>query len=123
MAAKLLVVDDHESIRTILDAILSHAGYDCMTASTGETALQMARRHNFDLVILDVNMPQMSGLEVLSRIRRWAPSVLMLTANSSVDTVRAAVKLGCDGYVAKPIEPAVLLARVERILARSVLLV
>jgi len=120
MPGKILIVDDHESIRSILDAVLTHAGYECMTASTGETALQMARRLKFDLVILDVNMPHMSGLEVLSRIRRWAPSVLMVTANSSIDSVRAAVKLGCDGYVAKPIEPATLLARVGRILARPV---
>jgi two-component system chemotaxis response regulator CheY len=118
MSARILIVDDHEAIRSIIDAILTHAGYECMTAGTGETALQMARRFRFDLVILDVNMPQMSGLEVLARIRRWAPSVLMVTANSSVDTVREAVALGCDGYVAKPIEPAALLGRVQRVLAR-----
>lgn len=118
MTAKILVVDDHEAIRSIIDGVLSHSGYEVMTASTGETALQMARRFQFDLVILDVNMPQMSGLQVLARIRRWAPSVLMVTANSSIDTVREAVALGCDGYVAKPIDPVALLGRVQRILAR-----
>ncbi len=118
MSARILIVDDHEAIRSIIDAILTHAGYECMTAGTGETALQMARRFRFDLVILDVNMPQMSGLEVLARIRRWAPSVLMVTANSSIETVREAVALGCNGYVAKPIEPAALLGRVQRVLSR-----
>ncbi|MDI1325302.1 MAG: response regulator [Brevundimonas sp.] len=119
MPAKILIVDDHEAIRTIIDSILTHAGHSCMTAATGETALQMARRFRFDLAILDVNMPHMSGLEVLSRIRRFVPLVVMVTANSSVDTVREAVALGCDGYVAKPIEVGVLLARVQRVLARQ----
>ncbi|MGZ9100373.1 MAG: response regulator transcription factor [Brevundimonas sp.] len=119
MPAKVLIVDDHEAIRTVIDSILTHAGYSCMTAATGETALQMARRFRFDLAILDVNMPHMSGLEVLSRIRRFVPAVIMVTANSSVDTVREAVALGCDGYVAKPIEVEVLLARVQRVLSRQ----
>lgn len=119
MPAKVLIVDDHEAIRTVIDSILTHAGYSCMTAATGETALQMARRFRFDLAILDVNMPHMSGLEVLSRIRRFVPAVIMVTANSSVDTVREAVALGCDGYVAKPIEIEVLLARVQRVLSRQ----
>lgn len=118
MPARILIVDDHEAIRNIIDTILTNAGYECMTASTGESALQMARRSRFDLVVLDVNMPQMSGLQVLARIRRWAPSVLMVTANSSIDTVREAVALGCEGYIAKPIEPDALLGRVQRILSR-----
>jgi two-component system chemotaxis response regulator CheY len=118
MTARILIVDDHAAIRSIIDTILTNAGYECMTASTGETALEMARRFKFDLVILDVNMPRMSGLQVLGRIRRWTSSVLMVTADSSVDTVREAVALGCDGYVAKPIEPALLLGRVQRVLSR-----
>ena len=117
MPARILIVDDHEAVRNIIDTILTNAGYDCMSASTGESALQMARRFKFDLVVLDVNMPQMSGLQVLALIRRWAPSVLMVTANSSIDTVREAVALGCEGYVAKPIEPRALLGRVQRILS------
>lgn len=123
MPARILIVDDHESIRSVLDAVLSQAGHSCMTASTGETAIEMARRSKFDLVVLDVNMPQMSGLQVLQRIRRFTPAVLMVTGDSNIATVRAAVELGCDGYVAKPIEPAVLLARVDRILAKQVVYV
>lgn len=120
MPSRILIVDDHEAVRSILDAVLSQAGHDCMSASTGETAIEMARRIKFDLVILDVNMPRMSGLQVLERIRRFTPATLMVTADSNIATVRAAVELGCDGYVAKPIEPAVLLARVDRILAKQV---
>ena len=119
MPAKILIVDDHETIRTVIDSILTQAGFSCMTSSTGETALHLARRERFDLVILDVNMPQMSGLEVLAKIRRFVPAVIMVTANSSVDTVREAVALGCDGYVSKPIEVAALLARVQRVLAKA----
>jgi len=123
MPAKVLIVDDHEAIRTVIDSILTHAGYSCMTSATGETAVQMARRFRFDLAILDVNMPHMSGLEVLSRIRPFVPAVIMVTANSSVDTVREAVALGCDGYVAKPIEVGVLMGRVKRVLAKQSLAV
>lgn len=119
MPAKILVVDDHEAIRTVIDGILTHAGYSCMTSATGETALQMARRFKFDLAILDVNMPEMSGLQVLPKIRRFIPAVIMVTADSSIDTVREAVALGCDGYVAKPIEVEALLSRVQRVLARQ----
>lgn len=118
MQAKILIVDDHEAIRAVIDSILTHAGFDCMTSATGETALQMARRFKFDLAILDVNMPEMSGLEVLAKIRRFVPAVIMVTANSSIDTVREAVALGCDGYVAKPIEVDALLTRVQRVLLR-----
>ena len=118
MPAKILVVDDHEAIRTVIDAILTHAGFSCMTSATGETALQMARRFKFDLAILDVNMPRMSGLELLAKIKPFVPAVIMVTANSSIDTVREAVALGCDGYVAKPIEVDALLARVQRVLGR-----
>lgn len=123
MRSKILVVDDHPAIRRILETILVEAGYDCVSVESGELAIEVAQTLKFDLVILDINMPRMSGLEVLSRIRQWVPAVLMVTADHDINTVKAAVRLGCDGYVAKPIVPATLLGRVKRVLERPVVFV
>lgn len=115
----LLIVEDDPLIREMMDISLSQAGYGIVTAGSGASALEVLRRLRVDLVLLDIHMPEMSGLDVLKAMRRAGvamPPVLMVTANTSADAVKEAMYLGCVGYVAKPFAPEALLARVRRVL-------
>lgn len=118
MKTSILVVDDDANIREVIHAILSHAGFEVAVVSNGEAALDLLKRSRFALVLLDVHMPRMSGINVLAAIRRLpkAPPVLMVTADGQSATVREAMSLGCVGYVAKPFKPAALVERVHRAL-------
>ncbi len=120
MTATVMIVEDDEMIREMMDITLSQAGYAVTSAGSGETALEMLKRIRVDLVLLDIHMPRMSGLDVLmamGRMGRNTPPVLMVTANRQADTVAEAVRLGCVGYMAKPFAPGDLLGRVARALA------
>lgn len=120
MTTTVLIVEDDEMIREMMDITLSQAGYAVLTAGSGQAALDLLKRLRIGLVLLDVHMPRMSGLEVLAamrRVNRAGPPVLMVTANRQPDTVAQAVRLGCAGYVAKPFAPGDLLTRVARALA------
>lgn len=120
MTATLMIVEDDESIREMIDITLSQAGYGVIAVGSGESALDLLKRVKVDLVLLDVHMPRMSGLDVLmamARIGRPTPPVLMVTANRQADTVAEAMRLGCVGYMAKPFAPGDLLGRVARALA------
>ena len=120
MTATVMVVEDDESIREVIDITLSQAGYGVIAVGSGESALDLLKRVKVDLVLLDVHMPRMSGLDVLmamARMGRTTPPVLMVTANRHADTVAKATRLGCVGYMAKPFAPGDLLGRVVRALA------
>ena len=119
MKRTVLIVDDDFNIRELITLILTQAGYQVASASSGEVALDMMRRTRFSLVLLDVHMPRMSGLDVLGKMGRLlhAPPVLMVSANCAAETVSEAVGLGCSGYIGKPFAPATLLERVRRALA------
>jgi DNA-binding response OmpR family regulator len=120
MSSTVMIVEDDESIREMIDITLSQAGYRVTAVGSGESALDLLKRIKVDLVLLDVHMPHMSGLDVLmamARMGRPSPPVLMVTANRQADTVAEAVRLGCVGYMAKPFAPADLLGRVARALA------
>lgn len=122
MTITVLIVEDDDMTREMMDITLSQAGYAVLAAGSGEAALALLRRVRVGLVLLDVHMPRMSGLEVLAAIRRTirsGPAVLMVTANREPETVEEAIRLGCAGYVAKPFTPSTLLARVARALART----
>lgn len=106
-------------IREVMDVTLSQVGFAVTTAATGEAALDVLRRLRVDLVLLDIHMPRMSGLDVLMAMRRLGramPPVLMVSANRNAETVREAMRLGCRGYVAKPFAPEDLVNRVMRVL-------
>ena len=122
MSATVMIVEDDEAIREMMHITLSQAGYAVASAASGESALDMLKRIKVDLVLLDVHMPRMSGLDVLNamaRMGRRKPPVLMVTANRQANTVAEAVRLGCVGYMAKPFAPADLLGRVSRALTRG----
>ena len=100
----ILVVDDEQVMREILEALLKQAGYAVRIAETGEHGVRIADREPVDLAIVDVMLPDISGLKVLSRIREIDPeiSVVMLTAFASVDTAVTAIKCGAFDYLTKP---------------------
>ncbi len=100
----ILVVDDEQVMREILEALLRPAGYAVRLAETGEQGIKIVDREPIDLAVVDVMLPDMSGLKVLERIKRIDPeiTVVMLTAYASVNTAVASLKLGAFDYVNKP---------------------
>lgn len=114
--ATIIVIDDDPLIRQVSDLVLTQAGYTVVTASTGETGLKLISHTRAHLVLLDIQMPDMSGLAVLDMLRlhrRNKVPVMMLTAKGDVDTVKAALSAGANGYMVKPFKPADLVRRVQ----------
>jgi DNA-binding response OmpR family regulator len=116
----VLVVDDEPTIRTLVRAILDGSGMRTVEAADGQEALDMARRYQPDLVLLDVVMPRMDGFSVCQRMKAEKSMaltpVLLLTALAQESDHQRARRVGADGIVQKPFSPAVLRATVERIL-------
>ena len=119
----ILVVDDNDANRDVLSRLLKQYGYTTAVAADGATALAMVGQSRFDLVLLDVEMPALSGLEVLSTLRatysRSELPVIMVTARSAGEDVVDALKIGANDYVTKPIDFQVTLARIETSLAHK----
>ena len=116
-AVRLLVVDDNELNRDMLSRRLGARGFAVETADDGRSALDCLSSRSYDLVLLDVMMPGLSGLEVLGRVReRWPASdlpVIMATARDASENVVEALRLGANDYVTKPLDFGVVLARIE----------
>jgi diguanylate cyclase (GGDEF)-like protein/PAS domain S-box-containing protein len=115
--ASLLVVDDNEANRDVLSRRLRQRGYAVAMAASGAEAIALVERSAFDLILLDVEMPGMSGLEVLGRLRethtRTQLPVIMVTARAAGEHVAEALELGANDYVTKPIDFRVAVARIE----------
>ncbi|NOX62767.1 MAG: response regulator transcription factor [Chloroflexi bacterium] len=119
-SATILVVDDEPTIVKTVRAYLEREGYTVHTASDGLQALQAARAFKPDLVVLDIMLPEIDGLEVLRRLRQESDVwVLMLTARAEEMDKVLGLKLGADDYLTKPFSPRELVARVEAILRRG----
>jgi DNA-binding response OmpR family regulator len=119
--ARILIVEDEDSIRMALEDDLSLEGYTVVGERDGARALEKAREGRFDLIILDLMLPGLDGLEICKRLRaeKDPTPILMLTAKSQeVDKVLG-LELGADDYVTKPFSPRELLARVKALLRRS----
>jgi len=101
---KILVVDDEHLIRWSLEQNLKKQGYEIITAGTGEDALRLAREQQPDLVLLDIQLPGISGIEVLEKIKEFDDEiiVIMLTAHGGLETAVNAMRLGAHDYVSKP---------------------
>jgi len=120
---KILVVDDEEDILELLSFNLSREGYQVFTAATGEEALNLSRSTNPDLIVLDLMLPGMDGLEV-AKILKTDPAlrhipIVMLTAKGEEADIVTGLELGADDYVTKPFSPRVLLARARAVLRRK----
>ena len=118
---RILIVDDEHAVLEALRRVLTHEGYEVLTARSGEAALERAAADRPDLVVLDVLMPQPDGLEVCRRLRGDGNPVpiLMLTARSEVADRVAGLDAGADDYLAKPFSLDELLARVRALLRRG----
>jgi len=117
---RILIVDDNETNRDILDARLAAHGYQIAQAADGEEALVAAREHLPDLILLDVMMPKLGGIEVCRRIKNdesfpYTP-IILVTAKSDTQDVVAGLDAGADEYLAKPIDQVALVARVRSML-------
>jgi DNA-binding response OmpR family regulator len=117
---RILVVDDDQSVTSVLKRGLTYEGFAVDTASSGTEGLALARERYPDLVILDIMMPGMDGLEVLRRMRAADPQlpILMLTAKDAPSDQVEGLQVGADDYVVKPFTFEVLLARVQALLRR-----
>ncbi|HJX22155.1 MAG TPA: response regulator, partial [Steroidobacteraceae bacterium] len=117
---RILIVDDNEANRDILDTRLKAHGYVTLQAVDGEEALVATRQHLPDLILLDVMMPKLGGIEVCRRIKGDASlpftPVILVTAKSDTQDVVAGLDAGADEYLAKPIDQAALVARVRSML-------
>jgi len=103
---RVLIIDDEEAIRSSLRMIFEYEGYECLLAESGLRGLELAKREAPDLIVLDIRMPQMDGLEVLKQLRAEAedPPVIMLSGHGSVKTAVEATKLGAYDFIEKPPE-------------------
>jgi len=120
MNKKILLIEDESGIAETIIYALSTEGFECVPVSTGKDGLNRVTEEDFDLVILDIGLPDMSGFEVIKQIRTFSDiSVLILTARSDeIDRVLG-LELGSDDYVIKPFSPRELTARIKAILRRS----
>ncbi len=118
-SAKILIVDDEIAITNLVSAYLKPEGYAVYTAADGPSGLQSARAYQPDLVVLDVMLPGMDGVEVLTRLRRESNVyVIMLTAKTEETDKIIGLSVGADDYVTKPFSPRELVARIKAALRR-----
>lgn len=112
---RILVVDDEERFRNTMCKLLTVEGYEASTAGSGQDALQELRNNSYDLVILDVRMPEMGGVQVLSEIKKIdaALEVIIMTGYASVDTAKEIMKLGAYDYLLKPYVISELLEKID----------
>jgi len=116
----ILVVDDEPQIRRVLRSTLASEGYDVVEAKNGQDAIEMTVRERPDLILLDVNMPDMSGLETCGKIRlSCSTPIIMITVRNSEQDKILALDSGADDYVVKPFAMGELLARIRAALRRS----
>lgn len=120
MGSRILVVDDEVQIVRVLRGYLENAGFTVMTAHDGEEALRMARQENPDLMVLDLMLPGIDGMDVCRLLRKESDvPIIMLTARVEETDRIVGLELGADDYVAKPFSPREIVARVRAILRRA----
>lgn len=115
--AKILIVEDEKSINDLIKMNLTLGGYECRQVYDGNAAVEAASETRFDLIILDVMLPGLSGFDVISRIKKVP--VIFLSARGGLNDRLTGLKLGGDDYIVKPFEMQELAARVEAVLRRS----
>ena len=116
---RILVVDDEDIVRTSCSRALSPEGYEVRLAKNGVEGLKMASEERFDLVLTDLKMPDMDGIEVLRIIKEQWPetAVIIVTGYQTVDTAVKAIKLGAYDYIEKPFTPDALISAVAEAMA------
>lgn len=117
--ARILAVDDSQTMREMLSYTLEEAGHDVVTAVDGVDALSIAQDETFDLVLADVNMPNMDGITLVRELRalqqfKYTP-ILMITTESAAERKREAREAGATGWFVKPFDPQQLLATIRKV--------
>ena len=122
MNERILIVDDEESLRMSLKFKLKSAGFDVDVAVDGEEALNRLKSKQVDVVLLDINMPRMSGIEALTRIRQDFPQTeaIMLTGFADFSTAIECLKMGARDYLVKPVDTTELVTRVRSLIRSRV---
>jgi two-component system response regulator PilR (NtrC family) len=117
--SSVLVVDDEEALRTVLSGELANEGYEVKAAADGDEAISEVEKSPFDLVLLDIKMPRMSGFEVLKyiKVNHAKTKVVMLTGFADLKNAIESKKLGADDFVSKPYDLVDLLTTIERVLS------
>ncbi len=117
----VLAVDDSPSIRSLVTYVLEQAGYNVVVAEDGVEALDYARNHTVDIVLTDINMPNLDGIGLIKGLRalphyKYVP-MLVLTTESGTEKKMAGKAAGATGWIVKPFDPAQLLATIQKVLA------
>lgn len=120
---RVLIVEDHEVNLELMRYLLAAFGYDVVTAGDGEAAMQEIDRGTFDLIVCDVQMPRMNGLQFIAALRRRldlaTPPVVAVTASAMVGDRERLLEAGFDGYISKPIDPTGFVAELQGYLEAS----
>jgi two-component system chemotaxis response regulator CheY len=120
MAKRILAVDDSATMRQLIRMTLTRAGYEVVEAEDGAKGLQKASGEAFDMVLSDINMPHMDGLELLRNLRRMTPykftPIVLVTTESQLEKKQEGKRAGATGWIVKPFEPEQLLAVVAKVL-------
>ena len=119
----VLIADDEPITRTLVRLLLERDGYSVIEATTGRQAVDLALRHRPELIVMDLNMPEMDGYDAITEIRRTpgfaGTPIVVVTAEEGPEVERHVLTLGADDYIVKPFEPAVLTARVKAVFMRQ----
>ena len=118
---KILVVDDEQHVRQLIGKVLEKEGYEVLTACNGEEGLEIFQKNNIDLIISDIKMPKMNGIEFLHKVKEQEPGVgfILITAFATMETAIDAIKSGAQDYVTKPFDIKEILNAVKKILISS----
>lgn len=123
MKRKILIVDDEKSMRDYLKILFKREGYEVEDAENGEEALRMCQEKNYDVVVSDIRMPKLSGIELLRELKKmvYPPEVILMTAYASVEDAVEALKVGALDYLIKPFDNSEMLHRVRNAIEKRVL--
>ena len=123
MAKRILLVDDEPHLLLLVEARLKAAGYEVLTASNGQTALEMAKKESPDLMILDLMLPKMDGYKVCGLLKkdvRYSKiPILLFSARAQQEDRKLGEEVGADAYLTKPFEPKALLAKIEELISKE----
>lgn len=118
---KILIIDDELIVRKSCEKTLIPHGYEVLSAASGHEGVEYLQKESFHLVLLDLKMPDMDGIEVLKKIKSSWPEtvVIMITGYSTVDTAVQALRLGAYNHIEKPFSPDTLIAAVQEVLGKG----